>query len=574
MILPSKLSIQWLRRQYINGGISPLQVVKAVIARAQAGDKMNIWITKPNMKLIKPYLDALKKRSLSKHKLWGIPFAIKDNIDLAGIPTTAACCAYSYTPKESAKAVKLLIAQGAIPIGKTNMDQFATGLVGTRSPYGEVCNALNPEYISGGSSSGSAVCVADGQAAFALGTDTAGSGRVPAMLNGIYGFKASINAWDMQGVVPACESLDCLSVFANSIDDCIEVDGLVRQNGKLFLQTPDCICLPKDELEFFGDFAQEYKNCWEEFKTNISETLRARGVEVKYVKNEIFRETAKLLYDGPYIAERWASLGGFISKNENEILPVTRKILESGKDKNFSAACLFDAFHKLQKYKKQVKEILKNAVLILPTAGGTFTRKQVAENPVGTNNKMGLYTNHCNLLNLAAFAVPYKKTKSGFPFGVTAFSLSDKESYLPFSAGIISELEKDVAFAVHGLHMNGMELNRDLKSLGAKFIKKTKTDKTYKLYALNTNPVKPGLVKVCSQGAQIETELWSLAQKDFAEFVSKADSPMSFGKIKLFDGSETFGFLCEPYAVKNAVEITSYGGWKSFYENEKRRSKK
>jgi allophanate hydrolase len=568
-----KLSISWLRRGYISGRISPRHVVDIIIKRAKAAREKNIWITEPNMKFIKPYLENLKKMSVEKYPLWGIPFAIKDNIDLEGIATTAGCPSYSYMPKESAQTVKKLIACGAIPVGKTNMDQFATGLVGTRSAYGEVHNALNSKYISGGSSSGSAVCVALGQAAFSLGTDTAGSGRVPAMLNGVYGYKSGVGKWSNDGVVPACKSLDCINVFANNIDDCITIDNIARKTIKSEPLFPQYFCLPKNELEFFGDFADDYRRLWENFKKIIAR----RAPEVKYINNEVFLETAKILYDGAYIAERWSALGDFISKNGRNILPVTKKILEIGKNK--TAAQLFDDLHKLESYKKEVKELLKNGVFILPTVGGTFTREQARNKPIETNDKLGLYTNHCNLLDLAAFAVPFNKTKRGFPFGITIFSLSEQENYLEPSARLIEKAAKessafeDIIFSVHGLHMRAMPLNRRLKELGAKFIKRTTTAKEYKLYALNTKPIKPGLVKD-AQGREIETELWSFPCAKFAEFLSKTQSPMAFGKIKLSDGNEVLGFLCQPYAIENAREITSYGGWKNFYkrENKKRRA--
>jgi hypothetical protein len=340
---------------------------------------------------------------------------------------------------------------------------------------------------------------------------------------------------------------------------------------------PRYFYLPENELEFFGDFADGYRELWEKFKKIVEQSAAHCSFEVRYVKNEVFSETAKILYGGAYIAERWSALGDFVSKNESGILPVTKKILETGKNK--TAAQLFDDLHKIASYKREVKDLLKNGVLILPTAGGTFTREQVRQNPIETNNKMGLYTNHCNLLDLAAFAVPFNKTKQGFPFGITIFSLSQQENYLELSARFIEKLSKDISafedivFSVHGLHMSGMDLNCCLKDLGAKFIKRTKTAKEYKLYALNTKPIKPGLVKDV-QGREIETELWSLPQTKFAVFLSKTKSPMSFGKIKLSDGNEVLGFLCEPFAIENAREITSYGGWKKFceYENKKRRS--
>ncbi|MDR2427179.1 MAG: allophanate hydrolase [Endomicrobium sp.] len=584
-MLPQKISIKWLRQQYAYGHLTPSRVIESIIKRANADKKMNIWICKPDMKFIRPYLKRLKKSNFDKYPLWGIPFAIKDNIDLAGVSTTAACPAYSYIPKESAAVVENLISQGAIPVGKTNMDQFATGLVGTRSPYGEVHNALCGEYISGGSSSGSAVCVARGHSAFALGTDTAGSGRVPAMLNGITGFKPSFGAWSVKGVVPACETLDCVSVFANNFEDCVSVDNAARkyesmdkwsrETHRIFSQKPKYLCLPKNNLEFFGDFANDYAACWKDFEKSV----KSLGIPIHYIDTNLFRKAAEVLYGGAYITERWSALGKFIEKHEKKIFLVTKKILESGKSPQFSASELFNVIHNLKAYKCRVKKILKEGVLILPTTGGTWTRKQVRENPIETNNKMGLYTSHCNLLDLAAIAIPFGKTcaeENGIciPFGITVFSLADKESYLIAMAELIENLKKrEVTVAVHGVHMKGMPLNSILTDIGGAFIKKTKTAEEYRMFALNTMPQKPGIVKVKRGGKSIITQLWSIPQESFAELVCKTLSPMVFGKINLINGETAEGFLCEPYALKGAKDITSYGGWKEFIKTKRRKTK-
>ena len=319
-------------------------------------------------------------------------------------------------------------------MGKTNLDQFATGLVGTRSPYGEVKNALNPKFISGGSSSGSAVAAALGMAAFSLGTDTAGSGRVPAALNGLVGYKPPLGAWSARGVVPACASLDCVTVFANNLEDAAEINRLARgydqgccwsrEYPEPKAKLPQRICIPKDEPIFFGDYARIYREKWEEGTARLKEL----GPEIQYVDYGIFAEAAKLLYEGPWVAERWCDLGTFAEQHPGAMLPVTEKILRNGDRAEYTAAKTFGAIHRLQELRREAKKVLKDAVLALPTAGGTFTRRQVRDNPVMTNSQMGLYTNHCNLLELCGAAIPQKKNDGELPFGITFFGTADAES--------------------------------------------------------------------------------------------------------------------------------------------------
>ena len=431
--IPEILTIPALQNGYENGSFSPCDVVEAVIGRSAALERKHIFITKPSMELIGPHLAGLPPMDFTKYPLWGIPFAIKDNIDLAGTETTAACPAYAYRPEESATVVKKLLAAGAIPIGKTNLDQFATGLVGTRSPYGEVENAYAPERISGGSSSGSAVSVACGLAAFALGTDTAGSGRVPAMLQALIGWKPALGAWSTKGGVPACASLDCGTVFAHTLGEAAMVDDvargydeacrwsrpLVRKAAAL----PKKILLPADGLRFFGQTAQAMERKWQ----RAAKRLGTLGIPVETISIDIFERAAKLLYEGAFVAERWADLGSFVEAHPGEIFPVTEKILRSGGQASYTAAKLFDDMHALELYRHRAAELLTDAVLALPTAGGTFTRAEVDDDPVRTNSLMGLYTNHCNLLDLAAVAVPEDAADHEDPFGITLFALHENE---------------------------------------------------------------------------------------------------------------------------------------------------
>lgn len=455
--IPEQLTISWLQQAYASGIVTPEEVLREICRRAGRLEKKHIWITPPSMSWIQAYFDHLPVRDAGKYPLWGIPFAIKDNIDLAGIPTTAACPAYAYTPDDSATVVKKLIAAGAIPVGKTNLDQFATGLVGTRSPYGEVENAYVPERISGGSSSGSAVSVASGLAAFALGTDTAGSGRVPAMLNNLIGYKPPLGAWSTKGVVPACAGLDCVTVFTHSLDEARLIDRIARGFdedccwSRNILHLPDAmprvILLPQDEPEFFGDFAEDFRKKWNEAVSRLNHL----GAAVLYVDTTLFQRAARLLYEGAFVAERWADLGDFVQNHPNEVFPVTRKILESGGRAEYTAARLFADWHELQTYRHQSAVMMEHAVLVLPTAGGTYTREQVRKDPVRTNSKMGLYTNHCNLLDLAAIAVPQDSVDRKDPFGITFFSLHHEEHLLCAAAEAFLKAEP----AAEGKHIGG-----------------------------------------------------------------------------------------------------------------------
>lgn len=433
---PRKLTIKWLREKYRSKELTPEEVIKEIISRAKEDEHMNIWITPPSIEHIRPYLERLYELDFEKTPLWGIPFAIKDNIDQAGVPTTAGCPAYAYIPAEHAEVVERLIAAGAIPLGKTNLDQFATGLVGTRSPYGETCNAFNEELISGGSSSGSAVAVARGHAPFSLGTDTAGSGRVPAALNHLIGLKPSLGAWSTRGVVPACESIDCVTVFSNTLEDAFLIDSLARgfdpncpwsrniPHPKK--KMPKKICIPKETIEFFGPYASEYRHAWNAAISAINQL----GIKMEYIESAVFCEAADMLYEGPWVAERWAAVGEFINKHSNKVFPVTEEVLRSGADDRYSAASVFRTMHRLQDLKCQVRKLLEDAVLVMPTVGGTWTREQVRNNPFETNKALGRFTNHCNLLDLCAIALPSGEEFVKIPFGITFFATYENEGFI------------------------------------------------------------------------------------------------------------------------------------------------
>ncbi|MFD0673226.1 allophanate hydrolase [Cohnella sp. GCM10027633] len=433
-IVPESLTISELRELYRSGKVTPAQVVMEIIRRAKRDEGMNIWITPPEWQRIEPYLLRLNGLDPEHAPLWGIPFAIKDNIDWSAAPTTAACPAYAYEPSEDAAVVERLVAAGAIPIGKANLDQFATGLVGARSPYGETHNSLKPELISGGSSGGSAVAVARGQAAFSLGTDTAGSGRVPAHLNRLVGLKPSLGAWPVHGVVPACESLDCVTVFAWSAEEAYEVDRIARgpHDGDPWSRRlpapaaalPTRVCVPiAGTVAFYGPYAEAYERAWDATLASLA----GLGIPVEEVDISQYGEAASVLYEGPWVAERWAGLGAFVEAHPGAVLPVTERILRSGADERHTAASLFQAMHKLQEYKLEARKRLKDAVLVLPTAGGTWTREQVRQDPVATNRDMGRYTNHCNLLDMCAIALPAVDAADDLPFGITLFAAAERE---------------------------------------------------------------------------------------------------------------------------------------------------
>lgn len=440
-----KLTVAGLRAAYLSGDTTPHEIIHEIIGRAGRTDDMNIWITPPDLQFIQPYLDRLSALNPLKYPLWGIPFAIKDNIDLAGVPTTAGCAEYAYIPERHAAVVERLIAAGAIPVGKSNLDQFATGLVGTRSPYGEAHNALRPELISGGSSSGSSVAVARGQAAFSLGTDTAGSGRVPAALHGLVGWKPSLGSWPSLGVVPACASLDCVTVMAHTLEDALQIDRVAagfhpddpwsRRLPQLEEKLPLHIAVPAEPLVFYGPFADSYRAAWE-FSL---EALSDMGIPLVPVDTQMFSEAAAILYGGPWVAERWADLGGFIEANPGTAFPVTETVLRSGAAAEYNAASVFQAMHKLQAFKLEARKLLKDAVLVLPTAGGTWTRDQVREDPIAANSLMGLYTNHCNLLDFCAVALPAGEAGENLPFGISVFTPAEEEGRLRGFAKLYSK---------------------------------------------------------------------------------------------------------------------------------------
>jgi allophanate hydrolase len=516
--------------------------------------------------------------------LAGVPFAVKDNIDVMGWPTTAACPDFAYTPENSADVVERIKAAGALLVGKTNLDQFATGLVGTRSPYGVCRNPLNPAYISGGSSSGSAAAGALGAALFSLGTDTAGSGRVPAAFCELVGLKPTRGALSIEGVVPACRSLDCVAIFARSLDDARLVWQAARWKGPetaLARPVPESALSPAapkpgftvgvlagPDRQFFGDeaAAAAYEAALERL-----DRLGARLVEINYTP---FAETAALLYGGPWVAERYLVVKDLLEKSPESIHPVVRQIVQGGGA--FTAADLFTAEYRLAELRLAAHaELAKVDCLLLPTTPTIYTVEEVLSDPVTLNSRLGTYTNFVNLLDMAAVAVPAGKGRVGMPFGVTfmgpAFSDLQLLEYAEvFTGGIapaapVETPAREIKLAVVGAHLRGMPLHKQLTENNARFLEQTRTSEKYRLFALaETTPPKPGLVRRTNEGAPIEVEVYALSEDAFGRFTALVPPPLAIGNVELEDGSWVKGFVCEPVGLLGAEEITKFGGWRNY----------
>ena len=586
------LSIRHLLQAYRAGHRTPADVLTDIRERAARHGADNIWIHLLDETETAPWLDALAGQDPAILPLYGIPFAIKDNIDLAGIPTTAGCAAFSYTPDESAFVVERLVAAGAVPVGKANLDQFATGLVGTRSPWGATRNAFDTDYISGGSSSGSAVALTRGLASFALGTDTAGSGRVPAAFNNLVGIKPSRGLLSTRGVVPACRSLDCVSVFALDCDDATAVldvvtafdaqDPYAREAlpGRP-ARTTFRFGVPQDgQLEFFGD-----KEAASLFRNSV-DSLSTLGGEAIPVDFGPFLDAARLLYEGPWVAERYAAIESFIESHPEDMLPVTRGIIEPGA--TLRSVDAFKAQYRLQSLKRLADMAWQDVDFILtPTAGTIYTIDAVNADPVRLNSNLGYYTNFMNLLDYAAVAAPAGWREGGLPFGVTLFAPAFRDAALMHYAARLhhacgltlgattgpvpaapapAEPDTDtVRLMVCGAHMQGLPLNHQLTQRGARLVASTQTAPSYRLYALAGGPpYRPGLVRDEAQGTAIEVEVWELPLAELGGFMAGVPAPLGIGTVELEDGEWCKGFICEPCAIDTAREITEYGGWRGF----------
>lgn len=586
--------IATLSELYKSKSLTPTQMILEVLKRISEGDP-KIWISVDSEENLLRQASQLEGTQAQSLPLYGIPFAVKDNIDVANLSTTAACPDFKCFPESDATVVSLLRNAGAIPIGKANLDQFATGLVGTRTPYGIPENPFNPDYIPGGSSSGSAVSVALGQVSFSLGTDTAGSGRVPACFNNLIGLKPTKGSISTKGVFPACRSLDCVSIFALNAHDAQKVFGVAA------LEDPDdpyskevpkelesLSRIPKDktvfgvpdplQLKFFGN--ESYQELYLE---SISR-LESLGYAQKTIDFSPFLETAALLYEGPWVAERYWATRDLIENSPDSLLSTTRKVIEKG---NLGTAVeTFDAMYKLQALKRRAASILSTVDFVAtPTAGTHYRKTEIESDPIRLNSNLGYYTNFMNLLDLSAIAVPTGFTTHGLPFGITLFSNAFHDEFLLEIANRLhkeSELNlgrsdvrkhpelapveyNSVPIAVCGAHMSGLPLNSQLKELGSVYLKTTHTSPHYRLFALpNTSPPKPGLVKDAEHGGPIEIELWNLPKSQWSTFIEQIPPPLGIGNIELEDGSFVKGFLCEAWATEGARDITELGSWRTF----------
>jgi allophanate hydrolase len=598
--MPLSLDLATLRGRYAAGTLTPTGLVDKIWRRNERHGDRAVWIHRLSLDEMLAHARRIEARGPADQPLYGVPFAIKDNIDLAGAPTTAACPEFAFTPAESAPVVQRLLAAGAIPVGKTNLDQFATGLVGVRSPYGAPRNPFHPDMIPGGSSSGSAVAVAAGLVSFALGTDTAGSGRVPAAFNNLVGLKPTRGALSTRGVVPACRTLDCVSVLALTVVDAAAVAAVAAQYdpddpfarpGAIGAGAPAPAPAafrfgvpPARQLEWFGDTLSP-----ECFARTIGalEALGGTRVEIDFAP---FRDAARLLYEGPWVAERWAALRAFYANHADAFLPVTRQIIEGGAGP--LAVDAFDAAYRLAALRRAADAAWARVeTIVLPTAATIYTRSQVEADPVRLNSRLGHYTNFANLLDTAALAVPGGFRSDGLPFGITLFGPAWSDARL---AAIGAALDRstdrilgatghtvppappaplldtgEIPVAVVGAHLTGQPLNGQLTATGGRLVRTARTADCYRLYALgDTTPPKPGLVRVApGTGGFIEVEVWSLNPAAFGSFVAAIPPPLGIGTLALSDGSSVKGFLCESVALQEARDITAFGGWRAYLSN-------
>lgn len=586
------LDIASLAADYASGHITPRDAILDVYARIEKLGLRPIWIT------LRSEADALAAvERAPRGPLYGIPFAVKDNIDVAGLPTTCACPAYAYVPERSAFVVERLEAAGAIVIGKTNLDQFATGLVGTRSPYGIPASPFDDRYISGGSSSGSAVAVSRGLVSFSLGTDTAGSGRVPAGFNNIVGLKPTKGIISTRGVVPACRSQDTVSIFALTVGDAATVarsavgfdadDIYARVPPRPYsippVTRPLRIGVPDRGLDFFGN-----TSTMNLFEAAVAR-LRDLGAFIVPFNFTPFADTAKLLYAGPWVAERYSAVGAFCDRNSDDIDPVVANIIQGSLSK--SAADAFDGFYALAAFIREVEPLWSSFdVMMVPTTGTTYQIAEVAADPVQLNSNLGATTNFVNLMDLSALAIPAGFGIDGLPVGVTLIGRAFDDGKLAavgddlhrtLPSALLGATQKPldatprivadappattVRVAVVGAHLTGQPLNVQLQDRQARLIATKRTAIGYSFYALpGTVPAKPGLVYDGHGAGRIEVEIWEMSYEAFGSFVALIPYPLGIGTITLDDGDTVQGFLCEAHAVADARDITEFGGWRNW----------
>jgi allophanate hydrolase len=571
----------------VNGGeTSAVAIAEDTLARIAAYDAVQpqIWISRIAPEDLLAAARAIDRRVAAGETLplAGVPYAVKDNIDVAGFKTTAACPAFAYGPARSASVVERLDAAGAICVGKTNLDQFATGLVGTRSPYGIPRNAFNRAYVSGGSSSGSSIAVAAGLVAFALGTDTAGSGRVPAAFNHLIGFKPSKGRWSTQGLVPACRTLDCITAFSINVDDARLIDNVVagfdladpysKPLANSAIRTSRVGVPRRDQRAWFGDSQSEY--LYDRALDRLAATSELVELDISPLL-----EAARLLYGGPWVAERTAAVAGLLASNPEAIDDTVRSVIEPGS--GMSAVELWNGIYRLAELKRGA-DALWDAVdlLAFPTTGTTYRVAELLAAPIALNSNLGYYTNFVNLLDMAAVAVPAGSRSNGTGFGITLIGPADSDlglltvaeehltaAELPAPPPLDLEgTMEHVKLAVVGAHLKDMPLHWQLTSREAKFLGATETAPTYRLFAMaDSVPPKPALVH-SEDGAAIALEVYELDVAAFGSFVAEVPPPLAIGTVTLADGTSVKGFVAEPRAVTGATDITHLGGWRAYIE--------
>ncbi len=574
--------ISSLLNAYRNHELSPRAVIDESLRRIENAPS-SIWISRESSEQLDAYLKRLDAHSPADLPLYGIPFAVKDNIDLEGLPTTAACPDFSYRPKRSAFIVERLVELGAIPLGKTNMDQFATGLVGIRSPYGAIPNRFAPEYISGGSSSGSAAALAYGLCSFSLGTDTAGSGRVPAAFNNLVGVKPTRGLLSTSGVVPACKSLDCVSIFALNHSDARYIlaiaaaedieDDYSRSapwcgNGKAE-RLPEnwTFGVPENsELDFFGN--EDFRKAFDK-AVSIFEKAGGKKVSISFSP---FLEAARLLYEGPWVFERYEAVGKFIEEHPDSIHPVTRSIIAPKRIPHPSE--VFTGFHRLQGKKKIAdREFSKVDVLLTPTVGTIYRTGEVEKDPIRLNSNLGYYTNYMNLLDYSALAIPAGFSNSSdpavtrFPFGVTLVGKAFDDFKLFDVAEKVAPLfESKIVFAVCGAHLKGEALHDEISH--AEFLESARTAQEYRMFAISDGKIqKPAILAGGKNDFYVE--LYAMNAADFGKFVAQIPAPLGIGKIKLSDGRFVSGFIGDSSILENAEkfsvqDISGLGDWRKY----------
>ena len=593
MNAPLDLGLHSLRAAFRAGSLSCSIVIEEVLHRIAAAGDDKVWISRApdaDLRARAAKLDselAHDPSLLDRRPLFGVPFAVKDNIDVAGMITTAACPGFAYKAERSAVVVQLLTEAGAIVIGKTNLDQFATGLVGVRTPYGVSRNPFDAAFISGGSSSGSAVAVAAGLVSFSLGTDTAGSGRIPAGFNNIVGLKPTPGLLSTEGVVPACRSLDCVSVFALT---CADADAVLSVVAAPRTTTPigrtfRFGILRQADRTFFGD--ESYATLYQQAVARMR-SLGGEAVEFDYAP---FRDAAQLLYHGPWVAERTAAVGAFIEAADDKagIWPATREIVLRGR--TYSAVDAFEGQYKLAAFKAHAEREMGGLdFLLLPTAGTIYRVADIVREPMLYNSNLGHYTNFVNFFGLSGLALPAAFRADGLPFGITLIARPYAERALlalgarwqratalplgktaappppPETDPVVPE--DRVSIAVVGAHMSGLPLNCQLTELGGRQESACSTAPLYRFYALPGGPPhRPGMVRVADGGGAIEVEVWSLPTDKVGAFVRQIPAPLGLGTVALADGSDVLGFLCESHATADARDITALGGWRAYVKN-------